>query len=95
MKRLLLAALAVALLTALPGGAQLANSECDDAAVYHLQAALDYRLRDDQSYHLGAADAANQLTDPDCEGWQAYSNAPSLTADPPGSAQTFQPLGDM
>lgn len=78
---------------ALGGGAQAQDGglvpeqqSCEAAAIWHLTQALRWTDREDQSYHMGAADAAERLAtrgDASCDGWMDDSEG--VHAMPDGS----------
>lgn len=75
---LLTAFVLLAILSASPSDAQVApNTDCMAAKTWHLQQALKISLRPQQDYHLGAADAAGQLSSlagEPCAGWKIWAS---------------------
>lgn len=72
-------------------GAQLSQSpipgtdspDCQEARVWHLQAAMRHSEATDQEYHLGAADAAYMLAEYGagaCEGWDYDAQPTGINA---------------
>lgn len=85
--RLLVAGLVLAaIVLSAPGEAQIqGNATCQAAKVWHLQQAMKVTLTDDQAYHLGAAQAAQDLSamsgEP-CAGWKDWATGRSAAVEP-------------
>jgi len=78
-RRLLLAGLVLlVVIVSAPGEAQIQpNADCVAAKTWHLQQAMKLNLEDQQAYHLGAADAAGQLSTvggAPCLDWKRWAN---------------------
>jgi len=61
------------------------NSECILAKTWHLQQAMKVNLAQEQDFHLGAADAANQLSTmggSPCAGWKDWAAGRGASAGP-------------
>lgn len=86
MNRLILIALALLLALSVTGGAQIqSNSECVAAKTWHLQQAMKVTLAGDQAYHLGAAQAADELgslAGSPCSGWKDWATGRSAAVEP-------------
>lgn len=56
---------------------------CQEAAIWHLHQAMRFSQHDDQAYHVGAAQAAQQLAalGDDCQGWQEDATRPGINGD--------------
>lgn len=62
-----------------------ANAECIQAKTWHLQQAMKITLQQQQDFHLGAADAADQLSTmggAPCTGWKDWANGRAGPVDP-------------
>jgi hypothetical protein len=62
-----------------------ANGECVQAKTWHLQQAMKLSLQQQQEYHLGAADAADQLSTmggSPCAGWKDWASGRSGPVEP-------------
>lgn len=76
--------LAVVLLST--GTAQIQpNTDCVAARTWHLQQAMKSNLANEQDYHIGAADAANQLSTMSgtpCAGWKDWAMSRAGVSEP-------------
>ena len=73
--KLIFGSLAVVLLLSSSTTAQLNDSDCLAAQKWHLQQAMKLSLVNNQDYHLGAAEAARQLSlmsNSPCAGWRGW-----------------------
>lgn len=70
--------LGIAILAATGGSAQIqANADCVAAQTWHLQQAMKVNLQNEQEYHLGAAEAADQLSNmggAPCANWKGWAD---------------------
>jgi len=62
-------------------GAQVNTSACGDAERYHLEQAMSWWQKDEQEYHMRAAQAAHDLGEAggSCLGWQDVSSLAAST----------------
>lgn len=76
-KRLTISALVIiTLLISMPAESQIQNTECTNARVWHLQQAMKINLLNQQDYHLGAAQAADELSTmggQPCAAWKDWA----------------------
>jgi len=65
--------------------AQIQDNGCGAARTWHLQQAMKASLAGEQDYHLGAADAANQLATASgtpCAGWKDWAMGRTPATEP-------------
>lgn len=87
MKRSILiitATVLLALVVVSPTNAQISNTDCTNAKVWHYQQAMKILLVQDQDYHIKAAQAADALssTPGACSDWRNMASGASGIAAP-------------